>query len=33
MAEYPDEFFYLARIPVRLQRAVGALARLVSRHP
>src|SRR4051812_35302023 len=31
MADYPDEFFYLARIPVRLQHAVGVLARLLSR--
>ena len=27
MREYPDEFFYLARVPVRLQRALGRLAR------
>jgi quercetin dioxygenase-like cupin family protein len=33
MAAYPDEFFYLAWIPVRLQRAAGAIARLLSRRP
>jgi quercetin dioxygenase-like cupin family protein len=27
MADYRDEFFYLAYVPVALQRAVGALAR------
>jgi mannose-6-phosphate isomerase-like protein (cupin superfamily) len=31
MADYPDEFFYLAHIPIRLQRAAGAIARLLSR--
>src|SRR4051794_21242587 len=33
MADYPDEFFYLARIPVTVQRAVGATVRLLSRRP
>jgi quercetin dioxygenase-like cupin family protein len=27
MAKYPDDFFYLPWIPVRVQRAVGAVAR------
>ena len=30
MGEYPAEFFYLARIPVRVQRALGALIRAVA---
>jgi quercetin dioxygenase-like cupin family protein len=31
MGDYRDEFFYLARVPVALQRAVGALIRAVGR--
>src|SRR3954447_2928101 len=31
MADYRDEFFYLAYVPVGLQRAVGALARRFTR--
>ncbi len=31
MADYRDEFFYLARIPVGLQRALGAVIRAVTR--
>jgi quercetin dioxygenase-like cupin family protein len=31
MGDYREEFFYLARIPVRLQRALGALVRALTR--
>ena len=31
MRDYRDEYFYLAAIPVALQRALGALVRAVSR--
>jgi hypothetical protein len=31
MRDYRDELFYLAYVPVALQRAVGALGRLVGR--
>jgi quercetin dioxygenase-like cupin family protein len=31
MADYPEEFFYLAWIPVRVQRGLGRIARLFLR--
>jgi quercetin dioxygenase-like cupin family protein len=31
MRDYREEFFYLARIPVAVQRAVGALIRAIAR--
>jgi mannose-6-phosphate isomerase-like protein (cupin superfamily) len=31
MRDYREEFFYLAYVPVTLQRAVGALGRLIGR--
>ncbi len=31
MEKYPEELFYLAGIPVALQRAVGSLARTLAR--
>jgi quercetin dioxygenase-like cupin family protein len=30
MGDYPDEFFYLARIPVRVQRTIGAIVRAAT---
>ena len=31
MGKYPEEFFYLARIPVGVQRAIGAAVRALAR--
>jgi quercetin dioxygenase-like cupin family protein len=31
MRDYRDEYFYLAAIPVRVQRAIGALVRAIAR--
>ena len=31
MRDYRDEYFYLAAVPVRVQRALGALVRALTR--